>query len=93
MNVDAALGANTLQQPLLQLSPNPGNRLVTVKLPHTVAIMAGTIYVYSLQGQLIMKDDFMADYTINGADLPPGVYIVAVNVPGATLKAKMVVSR
>ncbi|HAA12787.1 MAG TPA: hypothetical protein DCE41_14290 [Cytophagales bacterium] len=74
----------------LEVYPNPAQQYVTLQLP--VGTTDAQVTLLTLQGQLVMKDDFIAGKAeLEVTQLPQGLYLLRISVPEGNLVRRLVI--
>ncbi|MFZ4399845.1 MAG: T9SS type A sorting domain-containing protein [Bacteroidales bacterium] len=80
---------NTSKAEML-IYPNPANDKITISLPKTLDLQNARIYIYSIQGQLLMQESVKQQSEIYIHSLSKGIYIVKVLNNKNTMMRKFV---
>jgi hypothetical protein len=84
-----SLSIDDLEKPVLKVYPNPTNGEVHVQLPSTVTNVQ--VVIYNHVGQKMIEQTAKSDlFTMNTADLAPGLYIVRVQGEGYFAETKLI---
>ncbi|MGV6861296.1 MAG: T9SS type A sorting domain-containing protein [Putridiphycobacter sp.] len=77
-----------LDSQVLSLYPNPTQSAITVMLPN--GNLSGELFIYNLQGKMVLSRILNSNSTEIDLDLPNGVYMVNVKVEGHVFVQKLV---